>query len=131
MKRLHIVWLVVFLLCLVFAGCSTDGDEIGNLFGTWKLTRFECPQEKVDFDTVFISFQGEAYEIQANWELLDAWGVYERTDDELHLMKLQYGGDFKVFHLDALEAKFHIDALSKKSLVLSRNDSIWYLKKFY
>lgn len=45
---------------MFFAGCSTNGADIGDLYGTWKLKRFECPQDTVNFDTVFISFQGEA-----------------------------------------------------------------------
>lgn len=131
MKKMCFAWLLGIVLSMVIGGCSTNGDDIGDLYGTWKLMRFECPQDTVNFDTVFISFQGEAYQLHVNWNTQNAWGVFEHTGELLYLRKQQYGGDFSAFHIDGKEVQFHVNSLSSKNLTLSRNDSVWYLKKFY
>ncbi len=131
MKKICLAWLLGIVFSMVIGGCSTNGDDIGDLYGTWKLKRFECPQDTVNFDTVFISFQGEAYQLHVNWNTQNAWGVFEYSGDLLYLRKQQYGGDFSAFRIAGKEARFHVDGLSGKKLTLSRNDSVWYLKKFY
>lgn len=127
----HILTSILSLLImgLTLASCSTNGSDIGDLYGTWKLEQLTCNAGTVKFDTIFIGFQGEAYEYQVNWKR--NWGVFEQSDDSLYLNKLQYGGNFKAIHIPSETAAFAVGHLGGNSLSLVRNDSVWTFMKYY
>lgn len=123
-----IIWsLILCLLPLLFNEC-TNGDDIGDLYGRWKLDSFSCSETTSHPDTIFIGFQGDAYSYQPNWEYY--WGVYEKTDTTLFLSELQYGGRFTAMFLDSEYAYFTIVSQTEKELVLMRNDSVWVFRKY-
>lgn len=121
---------VFLFLAILVAVCMcqcTNGDDIGDLYGRWKLDSFSCKSLTIYPDTVFMGFQGDAYSYQPNWTY--NWGVYTKSDTTLFLHQLQYGGTFKAMYIEADSALFTIRQLENKELVLMRHDSIWSFRK--
>lgn len=116
------------IAAILFCCQCTNGDDIGDLYGRWKLESFSCPVNTARPDTVFIGFQGQAYSYQPNWTY--NWGIYIRNDKELFLGKLQYGGSLKALFLEEESALFNIEYLSRKKMILTRNDSVWVFNKY-
>lgn len=130
MKRIHINLVILVLMsCLSLVGCSTSGDGIGDLYGTWKLKTLRTATDTITFDSIFIGFQGETYRYQANWR--SDWGVYERSDNTISFNRMQANGDFSSMGINDKTATFTIDHLGSSSMQLSRNDSVWSFKKYY
>lgn len=128
----HIITSTIFpilLLASMIAGCSANGDDIGELYGTWKLESLTSDAGTVTFDTIFMAFQGEAYSYNVNWSV--DWGVYQLSDNTLTLNPLQSGKTFKAMHLDITAPTFTINHLGSSSMTLQRSDSIWTFKKHY
>lgn len=128
-----IIKLLCFTSLFTFCQCSIDiaGDDIGDLYGVWKLQSFQCNKYSEDFDSLFLGFQADLYSYQPNRDYF--WGKFKRTEKELFLSELQWGGgDFVLIHLPKNEKSpsFSIDKLDKKELIISRNDSIWSFKKY-
>lgn len=123
----HLFNCMIFFCFFSVLSC-TPGSDVGELYGRWKLISFICPSDTVRPDTIFIGFQGNAYSYQPNWTY--NWGVYIKTDHELFLNKLQYGGDFSAIFIKEETALFKIDILDDEKMILSRNDSVWVFDKF-
>lgn len=131
-KVLHMMT-VVMAAIYAFSSCDPDGTEIGDLYGRWYLKSADCPDGTIEHcDTLFLAFQGDAYQYQAGWGHHD-WGSYRMTSDSLILNPLAYGGDFKKLGIDLAARQplgFRLDRLTDKDLIISRNDSVWSLDKF-
>lgn len=133
MKRHLALPLILTALWLCFS-CDPDGTEIGDLYGRWHLkSAVSSTEAHVALqDTLFIGFQGNAYQYQAGWGHHD-WGSYIITADSLVLNPLAYGGDFSklgVRHPGNLPLGFQLQTLTDKNLILSRHDTVWTFKKF-
>ena len=122
------ILLIAGILLSLFTSCTTNGADIGELYGRWKLRSFTCPTEEYRPDTLFLGFQGEVFSYWPNWTY--NWGTYVRTDSTLLLHRMQYGGDFSAMRLPLETALFTIDALHGNELILSRHDSVWIFKKY-
>lgn len=120
------LFFAMLAVCVCMYQC-TNGDEIGTLYGRWKLDSFSSEGTTVHPDTVFIGFQGEAYAYQPNWTY--NWGIYTKNDTALHLHKPQYGGTFRAMYINADSASFSIKLLESRKMVLVRHDSVWTFKK--
>lgn len=123
------VYISVVISTLMLLASCYKGDEIGNLYGRWKLDSFSCSQSgTVEVQDVFMGFTGEVYSLHVNKGY--DWGMFAKTDTELYLNKAQYGTNFHGLFLGATPtAKFSIKQLDSKNLVLQRNDSIWTFSK--
>lgn len=128
MKRITIYIIYAILSILLFSQC-TKGDEIGDLYGRWKLVRIECPSFSETPDSIFFGFQGQAYSFQANYKSYD-WGMYEIVGNIFLFKPMQWNGNFKRIHLEERSPSFKIDLMDEEDIFLSRHDSVWVLKKF-
>lgn len=127
MKRLFL-FLSGIILIFTFSQC-TKGDDIGDLYGRWKLVKFECPAFKEMPDSIFIGFQGHNYSYQPNYRIYD-WGMYELKSNTFCFLPMQWGTDFEKIHVKEKRAVFKIELMNSNDLVLSRNDSVWTFRKF-
>lgn len=132
MKRLN--GLILITISLFAASCNPDGvDELGDLYGRWKLEKVDSPTPIYYSDTLYLAFQDKVYQYQPNWDY--DWGTFTRTADSLILNPLQY----ERFYFKEMgitlnkqrdKAPFKIDHLSRKNMQLSRHDTIWHFRKY-
>lgn len=122
---------------LALSSCKLDGEDIGPLYGRWKLESISDPTGLLaQPELMFISFQGEVYQYQPNWQY--DWGVYSKPDDKtLTLKPLSYMSAYGFHDLmnnDNYDGQhpvtFQIEQLDKNNMTWTRNDSVWVFKKF-
>lgn len=139
MKKFVYLILILSGCLLAFNSCKVEGEEIGDLYGRWKLTTISDNTSIIDTpDTVFLSFQAEVYQYQPNWHY--DWGTYEKSETSLILNPLSYQSAFgfkALLHNDDYAWKhwqkplsFQIKTLNNKNMILTRNDTILVFKKF-
>ena len=122
---------------LLFAACQPDGADIGDLYGRWQFRGATCGQGTfASGDTIFLAFQGSAYEYQPAWGVKE-WGPFEHEGDELRLYPLVFTMRLDALGLpeafgtgDSIPECFTIDRLTVDDLVLSRHDSVWRFEKY-
>lgn len=132
MKRLSLIFTATLLLGTV--ACNPEGvDELGDLYGRWKLESVDSPTPIQYCDTMFLAFQDQVYQYQPHWQY--DWGIFKKTTDSLILYPVQ----FMRFRFQELGitvnhpkdcAPFKIDQLENKRMQLSRHDTIWYFRKY-
>ena len=133
-KRILKLLLAGIGIACVFAGCEPDGADIGNLYGRWHLESIESAQGPVVHnDTIFLSFQGTAYQYLVGWGHFD-WGSYRKTADSLVLNPLAYGGNFIDIGIvpdpKRQPTGFALQKLNNHDLIISRHDTVWSFSKF-
>lgn len=119
---------ISFFTLVLFTQC-TEGDEIGDLYGRWKLVEFRCNATTIQPEYLYIGFQGETYSYQPSKAMYD-WGMYEIKGSTFHFKPMQWDADFKAMYLNERSPSFKIDLMNGDNLILSRNDSVWTFKKF-
>ncbi len=115
------------------SSCEPDGADIGDLYGRWHLKSIMAQTGPVQHnDTLFLAFQGEAYQYLAGWGNKD-WGTYRKTNDSLYLNPLAYGGSLMELKVKAPGNQpigFRLERLTDKDLILARQDTTWTFRKF-
>lgn len=137
-RQLHIssFLLLLALSLTALSSCKLEGEEIGKLYGRWRLRSITSDGQLVaEPDTVFLSFQADVYQYQPNWQY--DWGTYTQRDGELTLNPLAYQSGFGFRDLmhnncyDGLQPIcFQIIHLTEKQMTLQRNDTLWQFRKF-
>lgn len=129
MKKLFNLLFIV-VIALMSVQC-TVGDDIGDLYGRWKLEVFQTPSGVFTPDDVFIGFQGNVYSYYPEWKSYD-WGMYEIKGDSMIFLPMQWETRFTKIGINGTTARFKILEMNENSLKLSRsgNDSIWIFKSF-
>ena len=133
-KNLHILLLVASMGFGLFGSCEPDGADIGDLYGRWHLKSIDSDGGPLAHnDSLFLSFQGSAYQYLDGWGNFD-WGTYRRTSDSLVLNPLAYGGDFRSLHLPPDPKRqptgFQLKKLSDSRLIIARHDTVWSFTKY-
>ena len=132
MEQRRNIFRTLVMLCmlpLTIAGC-TEGSDIGDLYGRWKLQSIEgCMGTIAQPDTIFLSFQGDVYQYQPNWQY--DWGTYQLTDTTLTLNPLAYMSAFgfrDLMHNLAYDGQhpitFRLNQLTDQNMQLQRHDTI-------
>jgi len=132
--KLALLCMAVGLAVCLCGGCEPKGADIGDLYGRWHLESIDSHAGSIGHnDTIFVSFQGTAYQYLVGWGHFD-WGTYRKTADSLVLNALAYGGNFEALGIQHWPSDwpldFHLDELTDDDLVLSRHDTVWCFSKF-
>lgn len=122
------LFIVVALLIATLCVQCTKGDNIGSLYGRWKMAKFECPTLTETPDSIFFGFQGETYSYQQDYKSYD-WGMYQNDGTTFRFLPMQWDGSFQRIHISEKSPSFHIQEMSSKRIILTRNDSVWTLEK--
>lgn len=134
MKKQLISATCLTALCALSA-CMPEGADIGDLYGRWHLEEVTAPTPVGYSDTLYLSFQGQVYQYQPNWEY--DWGTYRQTSDSLILNPVQWERFY--FHEMGLTciktgsrtpAAFKLSLLTNKQMILERNDTVWSFHKY-
>lgn len=128
--------MVSVMLFVGLTGCKLEGEDIGDLYGRWKLQSFSTGSGILcQSDTLYLSFQASVYQYQPNWQY--DWGTYRHANDSLTLNPLAYQSSFgfrNLMHDDSYNGcfpvSFRVQKLSDKEMILQRSDSVWKFRKY-
>lgn len=104
MRTLIISFLSVFML----SGCMHNNGDIGNYFGTWKLSTINVdgvddPEYK---ENIFFQFQSDVFRLVQNRtqnDITEYFGTWSETDNIL-VLKLNYkvNPESEVYHIPTI-----------------------------